>query len=304
MTDLKGQWLPHLIDEQQAAAIFELLEACNSLIFGDAYPQLKLYAESKRLGRNLIHLLPQFGVSAFMTPLWDKFWQDSNPVPLSVALIINEQHFIQSRVVEDDHYQQQVFNALFFRTQPLLQLNQIVFPLSRGARLNPGISIRMAGRVLENFVDLQERIEFGKSLYGMLFGYPAVLRRAAAFAGQVPHTGSRADYWPHRFAAEQMQMTGSKPKKAEHAAGQLLSSLWFSPTLSKTWPDRPIIPSSGGDWFQSLNTDGVSYLKSLKLPQVIDMTHEHLFGQNKLQTAVLLERSFMNGANRRRTGRG
>jgi hypothetical protein len=304
MTDLKGQWLPHLLKEQQIAAIFELLEACNSLIFGDAYPQLRLYAEGKRLGRNLIYLLPQFGVSAFMTPFWNKFLQDGNPVPLSVALIINEQHFIQSRVVEDEHYRQRIFNALFFRTQPLLQLNQIVFPLSRGARINRGISIRMAGRVLENFVDLQERIEFGKSLYGMLFGYPAVLRRAVVFAGQVPHTGSRADYWPHRFTAEQTQITGIKPNKAEHAAGHLLSSLWYSPTLSEAWPDRLNIPPSGGDWFQSVNTDGVSHLKSLKLPRVIDMTHEHLFGQNKLQTAVLLERSFMNGASKRRTGRG
>ncbi|MCD9023936.1 DUF2515 family protein [Cohnella silvisoli] len=302
MTDLKGQWLSHLLSDHLVASIFDMLEACNSLIFGDAYPQLRLYAESKRSGRNLTYLLPEFGVSSFMPPFWNNFWQDGNPVPLTEALIINEQSFIQSRVVEDDRYRRDVFSSLAFRSQPLMQLNQIIFPLWRAAKASRSMPMRLAGRVLENFENVQERIEFGKGLYGMLFGYPTVLHKAAAFAAQVAHTGSRADYWPHRFTSESKTEAGGKPEKSDLAAGRLLCSGWLSPSLSDAWPDKPIIPAKEKDWFGSL--EALNYLKTIKLPRVIDMTHEHLLGQNKLQTAVLLERSFMNGARRRRTGRG
>jgi hypothetical protein len=302
MTDLQGQWLPHLLSEQRIEAIFDLLEACNSLIFGDAYPQLRLYAECKRTGRDLFYLLPRFGVSAFMSPFWDKFLSDGNPIPLTAALIINEQHFIQSRVVEDDRYRSEVFASFAFRSQPLLQLNQILFPLRRANRAGKRSPLRLAGRVLENFEDLRERIEFGKSLYGMLFGYPDVLQGAILFAEQTVHTGSRADYWPHRFNPHSMTKAGGKSELSDMAAGLSISSSWLSPSLPDAWPNRPIMKPKKEDWFRGL--DSLSYLKPIKLPRVIDMTHEHLLGQNKLQTAVLLERSFMNGASKRRTGRG
>jgi hypothetical protein len=297
MTDLKGQWLPRLLSEQRISAIFELLEACNSLIFGDAYPQLRLYAESKRLGRNLSYLLPRFGVSDFMFPFWDRFWSDGNPVPLTEALVINEQHFIQSRVVEDDRYRREVFASFSFRSQPLLQLNQIIFPLWRANRAGRSIPMQLVGRVLENFEDLRERIEFGKGLYGMLFGYPAVLRGATDFAERVSHTGSRADYWPHRFTANRTPKTGGKLEKSKDTAGYFIRSEWLSPSLTKAWPNRPIVSPKEEDWFHSM--DALTYLKPIKLPRIIAMTHEHLLGQNKLQTAVLLERSFMNGASKR-----
>jgi hypothetical protein len=302
MTDLQGQWLPHLLSKQRFDAIFDLLESCNSLIFGDAYPQLRLYAESKRTGRNLFNLLPRFGVSAFMSLFWEEFWSDGNPIPLTVALIINEQHFIHSRVVEDDRYRREVFTSFSFRSQPLLQLNQILFPLKRANRAGSTSPIRLAGRVLENFENLRERIEFGKSLYGMLFGYPDVLQGATLFAEQTVHTGSRADYWPHRFTPHSMTKAGGKSELSDMATGPSIFSSWLSPSLPDAWPNRPIIKPKKEDWFHE--RDALTYLEQIKLPRVIDMTHEHLLGQNKLQTAVLLERSFMNGASKRRTGRG
>jgi hypothetical protein len=297
MTDLQGQWIPHLLSKVRIEAIFDLLESCNSLIFGDAYPQLRLYAESKRMGRDLFYLLPRFGVSAFMSPFWDKFWSDGNPIPLTVALVINEQHFIQSRVVEDERYRREVFASFSFRSQPLLQLNQILFPLTSANRAEKRYQIRLAGRVLENFEDLRERIEFGKCLYGMLFGYPYVLEEATLFAEQTVHTGSRADYWPHRFTPHSMTKAGGKSELSDMATGPSISSSWLSPSLPNAWPNRPIVKPKKEDWFRGL--DALSYLKPIKLPRVIDMTHEHLLGQNKLQTAVLLERSFMNGASKR-----
>lgn len=302
MTDLKGEWLPKLLDKDMIGATFDLLEACNSLIFGDAYPQLRLYAESKRSGRNLSYLLPRFGVTIFMRPFWDQFWLDQDPVPLTVALIVNEQNYIQKRVVEDEKYKNSVFSSLTFRSLALLQMNQVVFPMGHVGWPGHGIPMRLVGRVLENFKDLHERISFGKSLYGILFGYPEVHDEIIAFCEQAAHTGSRADYWPHRFTTLFEQKAGSTPLNTGNTAGHLLSSLWYSPPLTEAWPDRPIIPATKGDWFQS--NDTMSELARIKLPRIIDITHEHVFGQNKLQTAVLLARSFMNGASRRRTGRG
>ncbi|WP_256759795.1 DUF2515 family protein [Cohnella sp. WQ 127256] len=302
MTDLRGEWLPQLMDNELITSTFEMLEACNSLIFGDAYPQLCLYVESQRTKRNLFHLLPHFGVSSFMIPFWNQFWSDGNAVPLTEALIINEQHFIQSRVVEDTHFRRNVFDSLSFRSLPLLQLNQIVFPIGEVKSTREGNSQRLVGRVLENFTDLQERIEFGKSLYGMLFGYPQVLKETTLFAESIIHTGSRADYWPQRFRKLRKEKTDGKPDKGDSSAGQSFSSMWLSPSLSEAWPDQPYKSTKEKDWFH--NIEVMSYLRSIRLPRVIDMTHEHLLSQNKLQTAVLLERSFMKGASSRRTGRG
>ncbi|TFE24256.1 DUF2515 family protein [Cohnella luojiensis] len=302
MTDLKGEWLPYLLEGRHVSAIFEMLEACNSLIFGDAYPQLRLYAEGRRIGRDLSCLLPQFGVSSFMAPFWSRFWMDRNPVPLSEALIVNEQHFIQLRVVEDAYYRRNVLETLSFQSQPLMQLNQIVFPLWQDERIRGKLPMRLAGRVLEKFEDLRERIEFGKCLYGILFGYPDVLKATTAFASRIPHSGSRADYWPHRFSTRGTQKTGGMSEYSDGTAGNAKLTMWLSPNLSDVWSDREIRPAAEGDWFTS---QGVwSYIKPIKLPHVVDITHEHLFGQNKLQAAVLLERSFMNGASSRRTGRG
>ncbi|MFC5469933.1 DUF2515 family protein [Cohnella suwonensis] len=316
MTDLQGEWLPELLDTGYREAAFGLLEACNSLIFGDAYPQLLLYIESRRIGRDLTPLLPRFGASAFMKPFWRRFIEDGNPLPLSEALIVNEQHFIQSRVVEDEFFAENVLNAPAFRLQPLLQTNQIVLPLlpetndNRTSLTNKPLTL--VGRVLENFPDLRERIAFGRCLYRILFGYPAVLSRALAFATSTPHSGSRSDYWPLRFSpapapapvpgAPANEKAGVPPVATGKDAGGSPNAGWRSPRLGDAWEDRPPRPSLGADWFVGL--EQLKHLRPCRMPRIIDMTHEHLLGQNKFQTAVLLERSFMNGASKRRTGRG
>jgi hypothetical protein len=298
MTDLKGEWLPSLVNDTQTEHLFLLLETCNAYIFGDAYPQLALYARGRRAGTSYAYLLPCFGVSAFMHPFWERFEQDGNPVPLSAALIVNEQHFIQKRVVEHPFFRSRVIDTLLFRGQSLLQLNQIVFPLAPDIE---GRTARLAGRVLENFADLEERISFGKSLYAMLFGYPDILRRVSAFAARVPHTGSRADYWPNRFATEPLGTTkGGTHANLVHPA--LSGERWHSPELADAWPNRPLEPAEPGDWYQSASD--FAYTKRVRRPFVVDLTHEHLLGQHKLQAAALLARNFMNGDSRRRIARG
>jgi hypothetical protein len=279
MTDLRGQWLPRLLRPETAEYHFELLETCNSLIFRDAYPQLKLYTESRRSGIPLFGLLPQFGVSAFMQPIWERFWRAQDPVLLTVALIVNEQHVIQKPVVENPYFRDRVFDTLSFRSLPLLQANQIVFPLL-GSEEQPGAGLlRLAGRVLEKFENPEERIAFGKCLYGMLFGYPRVLTGAERFAAKVPHTGSRSDYWPSRFCAAKPK-TGGKSHQGDFSAGHC----WYSPTLETAWPDRPLPGIVQEDWFT--DRSALRYVTSPRPPMIFDMTCEHLLNQRKWQTAA------------------
>ncbi|MBB6670920.1 DUF2515 family protein [Cohnella nanjingensis] len=288
MTDLKGQWLPKLLEPDAAATIFEMLESCNALIFRDAYPQLMLYAESRRSGKSRFELLPAFGVSAFMTPFWERFWIERDSPLLTVALIVNEQHVIERRIVQDPAYRSTVLASLVFLSQRWLQLNQVVFPLatppSEESDPHERANLRLAGRVLEKFDELRERIAFGKSLYAMLYAYPKVHEGALAFAKAVPHTGSRSDYWPGRFASE-TQTTGGRPVESDRAAGWGALGQWRSPTLADAWGDRPQRPVSPGDWFADLSS--LRDLYGLRPPLVIDMTREHDFGQRKMQAAVM-----------------
>ncbi|MEI7025450.1 DUF2515 family protein [Paenibacillus sp. y28] len=195
MTDLKGELLPRLLTAADTEALFAMLEKANALIFQDAYPQLLLYAESRRTGRSLFHLLPQFHVSRFMEPVWDRFWITGCSPLVTVSLIINEQHYIEQRVIQQPEVRRDVLDAWFFQTQSLLQLNQVVFPYECRQSTLP----RLAGIVVDRFESLKERIEIGKALYAMLFGLPQVLQGVQRFAAAQPHTGSRADVWPQLF---------------------------------------------------------------------------------------------------------
>jgi len=291
MTDLQGEWLPKLLPADIRDAQFEMLETCNALIFRDAYPQLKLYVESRRSGMPLFRLLPTFGVSAFMLPVWERFWAcrgEKNGARLgeaaallTVALIVNEQHVIEEPVVQNPHFRDKVLDTASLRMQPWLQTNQVVFPMypPNGRDAKPP---KLAGKVLERFADLHERIAFGKCLYGMLFGYPIVREQVAAFAAARPHTGSRADYWPQRYCAAPDKTGG---QSSDCAAG----SRWYSPALASAWPDRPLPDIPRRDWFVIGNDrEALSWLTSPKPPLVFDMTYEHLLGQRKLQAAAQL----------------
>ena len=169
MTDLQSNLMHNLQNQTDREHMYRLLERCNALIFQDAYPQLLLYMNSRRIGRSCFHLLSHFHVSAFMTPIWERFWLERCSSLLSVALIINEQNYIESRVVQHPYFQK-VLSKPAFHLHNLAGLNHIVFPLGRGKGL--------AGRVIEHFGKLDERIMFGKSLYAMLFGTEQVYTSA------------------------------------------------------------------------------------------------------------------------------
>jgi hypothetical protein len=292
MTDLQGEWIPKLLTPTQAENTFEFLESCNSFIFHDAYPQLLLYEESKKINASLFRLLPHLHVSSFMEPIWDLFWKDRDSVLLTVAMIINEQNYIQGRVVENEYFKKHVLQKAFFRAQSLFQLNHVIFPyIADNERFSP--NPRLAGLVVEDFAELDERIEVGKKLYAMLFGLPDVLKGAERFAEQQPHSGSRADYWPHLFAKiKKSPPSGDYALRLNGCGLEQGAPPVYSPELANAWKNRELRAPERYDWFQNINT--AEYLRRIKLPVSFEITDEYCFGLHKIELAVaagqLLER--------------
>jgi hypothetical protein len=290
MTDLKGDLLPYLLNASQIESLFAFLEKANGLIFHDAYPQLLLYIESKRVNRSLFHLLPFLQVSAFMHPVWEHFWLHRESSILTVSLIINEQNYIEQRIVQDTHYKKSVLGTITFLLQSLMQLNHVVFPYLAESACEP----RLAGLILEDFSDLNERIEFGKKLYAILFGLPTVHQGIIAFAEKIPHTGSRMDYWPQLFAS----IRKAPPELAfkERLTGcQLIneSEPLYSAMLKDAWPDRPLGSLEPGDWFDPIKpSQPLHHLASVQVPFLFDMTSEACLGLNKLELAILAGEPF------------
>jgi hypothetical protein len=298
MTDLKGEWFSRLLSDDEAHHLFLFLERANALIFHDAFPQLRLYESSLERGRSCFHLLPAFGVSAFMRPVWEQFWRSRNPALLTVGLIINEQHYIDKKVARNKTFQHTVFDTPFFRAQSLLQLNTVLFPYQdaeigagKAAGLPPDAN-RLAGIVLENFTDLEERIEFGKTLYAILFGVPEVRNGAIRFAGSTAHTGSRADYWPHLFS-KTMHDPPDGPYSGKLDGCRLLPGQQpvYSPVLAHAWSDHAMEPPEADDWF--CDSDALRYFETPVLPASFELTNEFGFALQKIELAVLAKEKLL-----------
>ncbi|WP_224753263.1 DUF2515 domain-containing protein [Paenibacillus terricola] len=283
MTDLQGEWLPRLLSERKRDDIFLFLERANALIFGDAYPQLLLYEHSVRFRRPLFHLLPMLRVSGFMQPVWEQFWTTRNSTVLTVALIVNEQHYIERRLVQHPYYRKRVIDTLFFGVQSLLQLNAILLPYAHGQKPQ---ELRLAGLIIERFSSIHERIEIGKRLYALLFAVPRIGDGAAAFARSVRHTGSRADFAPHLFERLR-EHPAQVPYKERLLGGQLKPGAErpYSPALADAWPDQAVEPAEPGDWF-TMAVDVVPYFERLPLPNTFEMTNEYGFLLDKLELAA------------------
>ncbi|AJY77882.1 hypothetical protein VN24_20315 [Paenibacillus beijingensis] len=300
MTDLQGEWLPRLLDNGKRKAVFGMLERANALIFQDAYPQLLLYEAGLKAERSLFHLLPAFGVSAFMRPVWEQFARTGDAVPLTVALIVNEQHYIEHRIIGDSYYRKKVLGTLFFGVQALLQLNQVVFPYGK----EEDGRTQLAGLVMENFSNLRERIEFGKRLYALLFGVPGVSAGVLRFVRSVRHTGSRADYAPELFEPVRSGLPG-KTYSGRIEAGRLKAGAQrlYSPPLESAWPDRPVDPPEPGDWFGTA-AEVLPYFRALPLPESFEMTNEYGFALSKIEMAVMAVQQLGAGAGGAPVGAG
>ncbi|MFB5662444.1 DUF2515 family protein [Alteribacillus sp. HJP-4] len=271
MTDIKGNLMSKLLTEEEEKSFYQFFERANALIFYDAYPQLLLYEECKKQNRNLFHLLPALHVSSFMRPFWECFLMQRSSELLTVALIINEQHYIENRIIKATAFQKHVLNTYKFKEQQLLQMSQVIFPYWMKNNKN----IRLAGSILEHFADITERIESGKQLYAILFGIQDVFEGAVRFASEIKHTGSRADYWEKLYSKKKL-------KEKRH---------YYSPELENVWKDYPFILPEKFDWFANVSpAASASYFKAGRVPFRFDMTGESYFRLNKLELAVQMKK--------------
>ena len=250
MTDLKGEHMPHLLNDKERVDFFQFLERGNWLIFQDAYPQLLLYEKGKDQRRSLTHLLHAFGVSAFMTPVWDHYYQNGDSSFLTKALITNEQQYIESRVIQNQTYKKTVTDTVMFKLQDLLNLNHILIPYT-----TPSLKQRkLFGHTVHHFSSVDERIRFGKELYDLLYSVRSKLNQVVDWANHHPHTGSRKDYWPQLFNDIRERIPNESRTPREKPCGiSENEKKFFSPPLSYAWGDQQQKPSEKGDWFKHLN---------------------------------------------------
>ncbi|WP_208590177.1 DUF2515 family protein [Gracilibacillus suaedae] len=279
MTDLKGSLLTRIMTKEQQAYFFAFLERSNWLIFHDAYPQLLLYEESIKANKSLFYLLPQFGISYFMKVMWDHYYQKKDNYLITVALIINEQNYIEDRVIQNKEYHATLLESLEFKMQELLQLNQILFPFKDGKQ------VKLVGQSVHQFASLKERILLGKRLYQLLFDdnffsdiYDMALRQ--------PHTGSRQDYWPNMFndinesnpeEPFQPSIEGCQLKPGAHRL--------YSPSLENAWSNVEQKPAEKGDWYSNWRV--IHDLR--KDPSKVngDIQNEYCESLEKMELAIL-----------------
>ncbi len=282
MTDLKGSYLSKLLTEQNQEDFFLFLERGNWLIFQDAYPQLRLYEESRKKKQNLFHLLPLFGVSSFMEVMWNHFYDNRNHYLISTALIINEQTYIEKRMVQHTQYQLEVLKSLEFQLQDLLGLNQILFPVPKEEK------VKVVGQSVHHFASLHDRILLGKRLYQLLFDkdyYDHIYQ----WAVRQPHTGSRQDFWPDIFHSVNEAAPHTVPE-VEKCQLKENSPRIYSPFLEDVWDNTQQKPAEQGDWYT--NSKVVRYLKKNELKLNADMQKEYCNTLEKLHFAVVAKGVF------------
>lgn len=282
MTDLKGSILPKILSKQQCNDFFSFLERANALIFHDAYPQLLLYEASKERGKNLFYLLPKFHVSQFMRPFWDYFFQKKDSQLLTVALIVNEQNYIEDRVVQHPIYKEKVLDNILFKVQEWLQFTYVLFPYAIKNKKR-----RLAGITVTDFANVEHRVEIGKKLYCLLFGIERLHEDIVQFASKVSHTGSRSDYWPEMFAKEKALIQPAfdlscKPTKPTS----------YSPVLREAWPDVRHNFSDQKDWFTKYD-QFLHYFKEQLTPKNFDMSRQYCQAVNKMIVASSTLNSLM-----------
>ncbi|MFT9850186.1 DUF2515 family protein [Aneurinibacillus sp. REN35] len=286
MTDLRGEWLTRLLSDEQQHAFFSFLERGNWLIFHDAFPQLLLYEAGRQQQRNLSHLLAYFGVSRFSTSIWDEFFHTGDSHLLTVGLIINEQSYIEDRVIQNLHYRKTVLQTMDFILQDILGLNHILFPRQASDTANTQIACPLCGCCVHHFDSLRKRILMGKQLYAALFGQPVVLDEVLRWADAHSHTGSRSDYWPHLFGT--VQKAGPHAPYIPHLSGTKLKPgvpRLYSPQLVDAWSDTVQSPAELGDWFCDWRI--ASHLLAPCKTDIADMLTPYCNSIEKVEMAVL-----------------
>jgi hypothetical protein len=278
MTDLKGDLLTRLLTKKERNTYFTFLERGNWLIFQDAYPQFLLYSESLKRNKPLFYLLPYLNITTFMETIWNNFWRKRDSYILTMALIINEQNYLEKRVIQNPIYQEDVLNTLEFKLQDLFSFNHILFPYRKKS---------LAGQTLHQFQSLHERILLGKRLYAVLFQN---LNQFVDWAKAHRHTGSRKDYWPHIYNNVNEGIPGI-PYQLRLNACKLKwgAKRIYSPSLSSAWKNVHHQEAEKGDWFRDYQV--ANYLSELSETQINgEIEYEYCKTLERLELAAIAKK--------------
>lgn len=301
MTDLKGDLLSRLLSEQEINDFFLMLERCNWLIFYDVFPQLLIYEYSKKNNRPFFHLLHSFNTSVFMQAVWPLFFKKRiSPLAhiaskqLTYALIVNEQQFIEKRVIEHPYFQKNVLQNSKFKAQSWLHYNHICFPYEPidsdkgdGVYDSSFLPYRLAGTIVEQFGDLPSRIEVGKHLYAILFETKEVSESIWQWANQSDHTGSRSDYWPQLFSAERPRAKNEYSFKLRNGQLHNVDKPLFSPKLEEAWRNQDHSIPDVVDWCHHDTLYLIDELYNEISPYPFDITDEELSMLNKMELSIV-----------------
>jgi Protein of unknown function (DUF2515) len=281
MTDLKGEFLTRLMSKKDQQTFFSFLERGNWLIFQDVYPQFLLYEESLKQNKPLFYLLSHVNVSTFMETIWHHFWRNHDPYIHCMAMVVNEQSYLEQRVVQNQLYQKEVLNKLEFVLQDLLSFNHILFPFGKEG---------LRGQTLHHFESLHERILLGKRLYFVLFDNKDFLSQVVAWAKEHPHTGSRKDYWHHLFNDVNEGTPGfSYPLRLNSCRLRKGARRFYSPRLEHAWKNVSQPEAETGDWFHDLKV--VEYLAEISENVDGEITHEYCKTLERLEVAALAKKT-------------
>ncbi|MFD2445567.1 DUF2515 family protein [Bacillus sp. CGMCC 1.16607] len=284
MTDLKGDFISRLLERRAKQEFFSFLERGNWLIFQDAFPQFMLYEESLKRNRNLFHLLSYFNVSQFMEGVWNYFWRKGDKYILTMALVINEQSYLEERVMKNVHFKEKVFNTIEFKLQELLSFNHILFPYDQN-----GVT-KIIGQTLNQFGSLHERILLGKRLYALLFSNDSLLKNAEKWAIEHPHTSSRKDYWPHLFNDVKEYTPGNlyirRLKKCQLRKGK---ARLYSPKLEFAWKNVVHEPAEKGDWYKDWRV--IDYLNNEDINIDGEIKNEYCETLERLELATIAKKA-------------
>ncbi|PEL47180.1 DUF2515 domain-containing protein [Bacillus toyonensis] len=289
MTDLKGDLYTKLLSEKDQITFFSFLERGNWLIFQDVYPQFLLYEQSVKKAKKLFHLLPHLNVSTFMETMWNDFWKTGNKKTLAIATIINEQNYLEKRVIQNAHFQKTVLNSIGFKLFDFFQFNHILFPFYEN---NTDQKTLLIGDTMKHFTSLHERILIGKRLYSLLFRDTHILSQIIYWAEHHPHTGSRKDYWPHLFSSVNESFSREFYKRRIKKC-QLRSGAYriYSPALIYAWRDMKHEEVESEDWFTDWQV--VNYLVDKEENMNGKITEDYCKTLEKIELAILAKKNVL-----------
>jgi hypothetical protein len=264
MTDLKSSFLDDLIPSPLKADYFLFLEQCNAYIFQDAYPQLRLYEYSKKQGKDYSRLLNAFHVSPFMQYIWSSFLSNQSSPLITIAMIINEQNMLESRIIRGKYQSKSVIQQLPFQLQENVGFTSVLFPI----RAKKSTHHRLYGITVQHFNQVNERIHTGKKLYQILFSNKKNLEGIEDVARKKEHSGSRSDYWNWLFSDQ-------------HDKKRRL----YSPKLLDAWENVQHSFHEKQDWFKGeSSSESIGLLSTLPEVTDFDLTEQVFMQYSFLST--------------------